>query len=89
MLHATHGPAASFSEKLLAVARARESEPLALLCFALFCFVVEQRVCQRAALQARFRSKTSFALSFALTLPCESTMRAPLSPFQPDIIMRL
>jgi hypothetical protein len=49
--------------------------------------------CDCAALQARFRSRTSQfhdKLSLALlTLPHESTLRLPLPPFQPDIIVRL
>ena len=47
------------------------------------------RVPQRAALQARFRSRTSSLFLQELTLPCESTVRWPLPLFTPDIIMRL
>ncbi len=70
--------------------RARKSEPLVLLCFYL-----QRCVYQRAALQARFRSRTS-ELHLPLTLPCESTVRRSSSSrpqnfllhFLPDIIMR-
>ena len=44
--------------------RARECGPFAGLC-----------VCQRAALQARFRSRTSISIYLALTLCSESTVR--------------
>ena len=54
-----------------------------------FLFYLERRLFQRAALQARFRSRTSFLLSVVLTLCSESTVSWPLLPFQPDIIMRL
>ena len=54
-----------------------------------FCFYLQRRVCQRAALQARFRSRTSPSLIQVLTLCSESTVRRPLHTFQPDIIMRL
>ncbi len=45
---------------------------------------------QCAALQARFRSRTSQPLYLVLiTLCSESTLRKPLPTFLPDIIMRL
>ena len=44
-----------------------------LLCF---CLYLQRRLFQPAALQARFRSRTSQSLSQALlTFPCESTVR--------------
>jgi hypothetical protein len=46
---------------------------------------LQRRVCQRAALQARFRSRTSSLFLQELTLPCESTVAL----FLPDNTMRL
>lgn len=58
-----------------------------------FCFYLQLRVCQRAALQARFRRRTSSFSYLELTLPCESTVSSPLPnlvpTFTPDIIVRL
>ena len=54
-----------------------------------FIYTRSDAVCQRAALQARFRSRTSQVLALALSLPCESTLRLPLPLFLPDIIMRI
>jgi hypothetical protein len=55
-----------------------------------FCLYLQRRVCQCAALQARFRSRTSQSLYLALlTLCSESTVRWRPLHFPPDIIMRL
>jgi hypothetical protein len=40
-----------------------------------FCLYLQRRVCQRAALQARFRRRTSKLPAVVLTLLCESTLR--------------
>ena len=55
----------------------------------LFLFYLERRVFQRAALQARLRSRISIHESMHLTLPSDSNTRQPLPHLLPDIIMRL
>jgi hypothetical protein len=51
-------------------------------------FYLEQHVCQRTALQARFRSRTSQKRIVAFT-PSESTLRKAPPYLKPDIIVRL
>jgi hypothetical protein len=86
-------------ESFVARVRLQPNFPLVLIGILFFILpyggiiVLQRRLFQRAALQARFRSRTSLPPDTALTLCSESTMSWSSLPglphFTPDIIMRL